>query len=123
MDTDTELFVQGFWVKCREVIRPELDRAIEDLKSAGHEAHVSTQDYTPVADGLPDRGPMLVLTVHPKGQSDVHTLKFHADLAKGEVEIIGSGGKVLRHELADITDPIVKRETADWLAVALNHHP
>ena len=123
MNSDTELFVQGFWVKCREVIRPELDRMIDDLKSAGHVAHVSPQDYTPVADGLPDSGPMLILTVHPKAQSDVRTLKFHADLAKGDVEIIGSGGTVLRHELADITDPVVKRVTADWLAIALNHHP
>ncbi|CAN5922784.1 hypothetical protein BH11PSE3_BH11PSE3_06600 [soil metagenome] len=123
MDADTELFVQGFWVKCREVIRPVLDHMIDDLKRAGHAAHVSTQDYSPVADDLPDRGPMLVLTVHPNGQSDVRTLKFHADVAQRDVEIIGSGGKLLRHELADIADPIVKRETADWLAVALNHHP
>ena len=25
MDQDTDLFVQAFWVKCREVIRPEID--------------------------------------------------------------------------------------------------
>ena len=25
MDRDTDLFVQAFWVKCRDVIRPELE--------------------------------------------------------------------------------------------------
>ena len=28
MDRDTDLFVQAFWVKCRDVIRPELDRVV-----------------------------------------------------------------------------------------------
>ena len=123
MDTDTELFVQGFWVKCREVIRPELDRVIDDLKAAGHDAHVSTQDYSPVADGLPDRGPVLILTVHPKEQSASLTLRFQADMAKRDVEMIGAGGKTLRFELADVADPVIKPAIADWLAVALNHHP
>lgn len=123
MDRDTEIFVQAFWVKCREVIRPELDRVIDDLKEAGHDAHVATQDYSPVADGPPDRGPVLILTVHPKGSPQAHTLQFHADVAKQDVEIIGSGGKTFHHDLADLNDAIVKRETADWLIVALAHHP
>ena len=29
MDRDTDLFVQAFWVKCRDVIRPVLDLVIE----------------------------------------------------------------------------------------------
>jgi hypothetical protein len=53
MDTDTDLFVQAFWVKCREVIRPEIDTAIGDMRSAGHDANVSTQEFSAVADGLP----------------------------------------------------------------------
>jgi hypothetical protein len=44
MDRDTDLFVQAFWVKCRDVIRPELDRVVTELKSAGHDANVSTQE-------------------------------------------------------------------------------
>ena len=52
MDRDTDLFVQAFWVKCRDVIRPELDRVVAELKSAGHDANVSTQEYSPVADHL-----------------------------------------------------------------------
>ena len=45
MDRDTDLFVQAFWVKCRETIRPELDYTVDDLKSEGHDAHVATQEY------------------------------------------------------------------------------
>ena len=33
MDRDTDLSVQAFWVKCRDVIRPELDRIIDELKA------------------------------------------------------------------------------------------
>ena len=124
MDRDTDLFVQAFWVKCRDVIRPELDRVIEELKSAGHDAHVSTQEYSAVADGLPDVGPVLTLTVHPKGAPESRTLRFHGDVAKGNLEIIGNGGKPAhRYELASLDEPAAKRAIADWLAVALNHHP
>ena len=123
MDRDTDLFVQAFWVKCRDVIRPELDRAVDDLKSAGHDANVSTQEYSPVADQLPDIGPVLTLTVHPNGAPEGRTLQFHGDVAKGNLEIIGSGGKAHRYELASLDEAVTKREIADWLAVALNHHP
>ena len=124
MDRDTDLFVQAFWVKCRDVIRPELDRVIEELKSAGHDAHVSTQEYSAVADGLPDIGPVLTLTVHPKGAPEGHTMQFHGDVAKGNLEIIGAGAKAAhRYELAAVDEVVTKREIADWLAVALNHHP
>ena len=124
MDVDTDLFVQAFWVKCRDVIRPELDRAVDDLKGAGHDANVSTQEYSAVADGLPDIGPVLTLTVHPKGAPESRTLQFHGDVAKGSLEIIGNGGKAAhRYELASLDEAVTKREIADWLAVALSHHP
>ena len=55
MDHNTDLFVQAFWVKCREVIRPEIDAAIGDIRRAGHDANVSTQEYSQVADRLPAR--------------------------------------------------------------------
>ena len=54
MNRDTDLFVQAFWVKCRETIRPELDFTVDDLKSEGHAAHVATQEYSDVPDGLPE---------------------------------------------------------------------
>ena len=122
MDRDTDLFVQAFWVKCRDVIRPELDRTVDELKGAGHDANVSTQEYSPVADSLPDIGPVLTLTVHPEGAPEGRTLQFHGDVAKSNVEII-AGGKAHRHELASVDEAVTKREIADWLAVALNHHP
>ena len=124
MDRDTDLFVQAFWVKCRDIIRPELDRTIEELKSAGHDAHVSTQEYSPVADRLPDIGPVVTLTVHPRGAPEGRTLQFHGDVAKGNLEIIGAGAKAAhRYELASVDEAVTKREIADWLALALNHNP
>ena len=119
MDRDTDLFVQAFWVKCRDVVRPELDRVIDELKGAGHDANVSTQEYSPVADQLPDIGPVLTLTVHPKGAPEGRPLQFHGDVAKGDLEIIGNGGKAQRYELASVDEAVVKREVAGWLAVAL----
>src|SRR5262245_31494158 len=104
MDRDTDLFVQAFWVKCRDVIRPVLDLVIEDVKAAGHVAHVSTQEYSPVKDRLPDIGPVLTLTVHPNGEAEARTLQFHGDVAKRDLEIIGSGVKAHRYELATIDD-------------------
>ena len=124
MDRDTDLFVQAFWVKCRDVIRPELDRVIDELKSTGHDANVSTQEYSAVADRLPDIGPVLTLTVHPLGAPEGRTLQFHGDVAKGNLEVIGNGGKAAhRYELASLDEAVTMREIADWLAVALNHHP
>jgi hypothetical protein len=43
MDQDKNLFVQAFWAKCRETVRPEVDAAADDLRRAGHDAAVSTQ--------------------------------------------------------------------------------
>src|SRR5690349_18528492 len=64
MDQDTDLFVQAFWVKCREVIRPEIDVAVDDLRRAGHNANVSTQEFSAVADRLPAlAGPLVMLAV------------------------------------------------------------
>ena len=119
MDRDTDLFVQAFWVKCRETIRPELDLLIDDLKSAGHDAHVSTQEYSPVADQLPDPGPSLTLTVHPNGDAEGHTLRFHGDVARNNVEVTASTGSSHRHELADIELPVVKAEISAWLTELL----
>jgi hypothetical protein len=122
MDRDTDLFVQAFWVKCRDVIRPELDRVVHDLKGAGHDANVSTQEYA-VADGLPDIGPVLTLTVHPKGSLPARALQFHADVATRDLEIIGAPAKAHRHDLAAVDEALAKREIAGWLALALNHNP
>jgi hypothetical protein len=117
MDVDTDLFVQAFWVKCRDVIRPVLDLKIEDVKAAGHVAHVSTQEYSPVKDELPDIGPVLTLTVHLNGEPESCMLQFHGDVAKRDLEIIGSGIKARRYEMASVDDAVAKREIGDWIAI------
>jgi hypothetical protein len=115
MDRDTDLFVQAFWVRCRETIRPELDLVVGELKGDGHEANVATQEYSDVPDGLPYAGPSLILTVHPKGDPEGHTLRFRGDVARSNVEVAASTGSARRHELADLELPVVKAEISDWL--------
>ena len=117
MDRDTDLFVQAFWVKCRETIRPELDFTVGDLKSEGHDAHVATQEYSDVPDQLPD--PALTLKVHPKGDPEGQKLRFHGDVARSNVEVTASTGSSRRHELADIDLPVVKAEISAWLTELL----
>ena len=115
MDRDTDIFVQAFWVKCRETIRPELDLTVDELKGEGHEAHVATQEYSDVPDSLPEPGPSLILTVHPKGAPEGHALRFRGDVAKSDVVVTGSTGTTRRHELADVDLPVVKAEISAWL--------
>ncbi len=56
MDTETDLFVQAFWVKCRDIIRPEFDEAVDALRGAGHEANVATLEFSPDEAGNAERG-------------------------------------------------------------------
>jgi hypothetical protein len=121
MDADTDLFVQAFWVKCRDVIRPVLDLVIDDVKAAGHVAHVSTQEYSPIADKLPEVGPVLTLTVHPNGEPEARMLQFHGDVAQRNLEILGSGVTAHRYELAAVDNAVAKREIADWVNPLLGH--
>lgn len=118
MDRDKEIFVQGFWVRCRETIRPELDFVIDELKGKGHDAHVATQEYSDVPDQLPDTGPSLTLTVHPNGAPQGHTLQFRGDVARNDV-IVTSNGKTHRHELATLELPMVKAEISSFLTELL----
>ncbi len=122
MDRDTNLFVQAFWVKCREAVRPELDRLIDVLRADGHTANVSTQEYADVADALPDTGPMITLHVHPKGSHQDRSLQFRGDTATRSVEVLPSGGEPRRYELAALDDEAVKRDIDDWLAALLGQH-
>jgi hypothetical protein len=120
MDRDTDLFVQAFWVKCREVIRPEIDAAIGELRGAGHDANVSTQEFSTVADGLPtDGGPSLTLAIRPAGAPDdaVHpSLEFHGDVARQAVDVMTSHGRKQSYEIADLGQTEVRAELDDWLA-------
>jgi hypothetical protein len=119
MDRDTDLFVQAFWVRCRETIRPELDFTVDDLKSEGHTAHVATQEFSKVPDQLPDAGPSLTLTVHPNGSPEGHALQFRGDVVRSDVVVTGSTGTSRRHELADLELPVVKAEISAWLTELL----
>ena len=119
MDRDTDLFVQAFWVKCRDVIRPELDLAVDQLKHKGHEVHVATQEYSPVADSLPAKGPVLTLTVHPNRSAERRTLQFHGDVATRDLEIIGAPGQTKRYDLAMVDDATARRAIADWVSATL----
>jgi hypothetical protein len=110
MDRDTDLFVQAFWVKCRETIRPELDFTVDDLKSEGHDAHVATQEYSDVTDRLRDAGPSVILTVHPNGEAEGHALRFKGDVARSDVVVTGSTGTSRRHELGELELPAEKDE-------------
>lgn len=120
MDQDTDLFVQAFWVKCREVIRPEIDSAIGELRHAGHDANVSTQEFSKVADGLPGHvGPSLTLTLRPAGAADgdVHpAIEFHGDPGREIVDVLSGGGTRRSFELAALGPTEVKAEIDDWLA-------
>ena len=116
MDRDTEIFVQGFWVRCRETIRPELDHTVENLKARGHDAHIATQEYSAVPDGLPEPGPSLILTVHPNHSPQAATLQFRGDVAKGDVIVEATKGNTHRHALDALELPVVKAEISTFLA-------
>ena len=120
MDQDTSLFVQAFWVKCREVIRPEIDSAISDVRGAGHDGHVSTQEYSAAADGLPAHaGPSLTFALRPAGarDGDAHpSLVFHSDVAGQAVDILTSDGRKTSYDIAILGPAQVRAELDDWLA-------
>src|SRR5260370_38480284 len=102
MNRDTDLFVQAFWVKCRETIRPELDFTVDDLKSEGHDAHVATMEYSKVPDQLPEPGPSVILTGHPNGSPQGHAPHLRGEVARGEVVATGPPGRRRRYELAEV---------------------
>jgi len=120
MDQDTDLFVQAFWVKCREVIRPEIDMAIGDMRGAGHDANVSTQEFSAVPDSLPAHaGPSLTLAVRRAGTPDdaPHpSLEFHGDVARQAIDVLASDGRRQSYEIAALGPTEVKAELNGWLA-------
>ena len=118
MSQDTDLFVQAFWVKVREVIRPEIDAAVNALRSAGNEASVSTQEYSAIADRLPAHvGPSITLSVRPPGAAEgiAHpAIEFHGDVAHQAVEVRTSAGKTRSYELAALETREARAELDDW---------
>ncbi|WP_428669872.1 hypothetical protein [Reyranella sp.] len=120
MDQDTDLFVQAFWVKCREVIRPEIDARIGDLRRAGHDANVATQEFSVAGDGLPAPvGPSVTLAIRPiDATADaVHpAIEFHGDVRRQAIDVLTDGTRTQSYELAALGRAEVKAEIDGWLA-------
>jgi hypothetical protein len=120
MTPDASLFVQAFWVKVREVIRPEIDAAIDELRGAGHHGSVSTQEYSEVPDELPAHaGPSITLALRPAHAAEdaVHpALEFHGDVARETVEVLTSDGRSQSFEIAALGTAEVKVMIDEWLA-------
>ncbi|TAJ37212.1 MAG: hypothetical protein EPO67_03050 [Reyranella sp.] len=112
MDAETDLFVQAFWVKCRETIRPTLDDARERLSQAGHDAHISTLEFSPGEENSPDAAPALLLTVHRTGEPGAWVLRYRGDVPTREIEISLPGERPVRVDMATIDDATVKRHIA-----------
>lgn len=127
MNRETSLFVQAFWVKCREVIRPEIDAAIADLRSAGHECHVATQEFSEVPDQLPGHtGPSLTLALLPSDAPSDGThpaIEFHGNIANQGIDVVTSDGHRTSYELAKLGTAEAKTEIEDWLARLANAAP
>ena len=112
MDSDTDFFVQAFWVKCRDIIRPELDEAVDALRHAGHEANIATLEFSPNEKSAPDSGPTLTLTIHTSGTGDTRVLRYRGDVAAREIEVMASGCKTSRYDLSAVTHEGVKHDIA-----------
>jgi hypothetical protein len=112
MDTDTDLFVQAFWVRCRDIIRPELDEAVDALRRAGHEANISTLEFSPADKTAPENGPTLTLTIHTSGAGDTRVLRYRGDVATREIEVMASGCKTSHYDLSAVTQAGVKHDIA-----------
>jgi hypothetical protein len=120
MDVDTDLFVQGFWAKCTETIRPELDLLVSQLQDHGHEVNVSSQDYSAGEKSPSDANPLLTLSVRLKGarrgpEKTTPQLQFRGDVNRKVVEVASSMGPAQSFELADLDLPKVKNIISDWL--------
>ena len=124
---DQELFVQAFWVKCRETIRPEVDAVAHDLRSAGHDAAISTQEYSSVPDRLPAAmGPSLTLALRPRGPADgviPPAIEFHGDVARQTIEVRTSAGHHKTYDLDKVDAAEIKVEINEWLGHIITASP
>ncbi len=119
MDTETDLFVQAFWVKCRDIIRPEFDEAVDALRGAGHEANVATLEFSPDDASNADAAPAMVLTVHSNGSEATAALHVRGDVVARDVLFVSALETPRRYDLAPIDLAVVKRELATAFATLL----
>ena len=120
MDVDTDLFVQGFWAKCTETIRPELDLLVGQLQDHGHEVNVASQDYSAGEKSPSEADPSLTLSVklknaHRGPDTATPQLQFRGDVNR-KVVVASSLGLAQSFELADLDLPKVKNLISDWLS-------
>ena len=112
MNAETDLFVQAFWVKCRDIIRPELDEAVDALRHAGHDANISTLEFSPDEKTAPESGPTLMLTIHTSGASNTRLLRYRGEVQAKEIEVMASECKTSRYDLSAVTQAGVKNDIA-----------
>ena len=127
MNQDQELFIQAFWVKCRETIRPEVDAVAQELRSAGHDAAISTQEYSSAPDQLPANvGPSLTLALRPRGPADgivPPAIEFYGDVANSTLEVRTSAGHRQVYDLDQVDTPKIKTEIDEWLGHIITASP
>ena len=112
MNPERDLFVPAFWAKCREVIRPELDRAADRLRGAGQEATISTEEVDAAAPASP--GPSLTLSAPDAA------LSFYGDVASQTVRamalIDGRATEALVYALDQLDEGETGAIVAAWEA-------
>ena len=124
MNRDTDLFVQAFWVKCRETIRPELDQMVDEL----NERRPPGARVDPGIFGRRGQAARSRPVAHPdraclNGAPEASTLRFRGDVARRDVEVARSGEEARRYELAALDVSVAKREIADWVTDLLSLRP
>ena len=121
MNQDTDLFVQAFWVKCREVIRPEIDARIGDLRRTGNDAEVSTHEFSEIADSLPaPAGPSLRLALLPADDATADAarsaIEFHGNVQRQTIDVLTDGVRSHSFDLDALGTAEVNAALDDWLA-------
>ena len=109
---DRDLFVQAFWVKMREVVRPELDRAVERLRERDVAAEIASQEYDPSAGRAKESGPSLTLTAAGNAR-----LSFYGDVVRQRVLVFAGRLKTATaYSLDQLDETEAKSILAAWEA-------
>jgi hypothetical protein len=114
---DRDLFVQAFWAKSREVLRPELDRAVDRLRERGLEGDIASQEYdaTDARDG--DSGPSLTLSIRVAADQTRPRLAFYGDVVLQRVLVFAGRRKTATAYTLDQLGELAARDIVrDWEA-------
>jgi hypothetical protein len=119
---DRDLFVQAFWAKCREVVRPELDRAVERLRERDIEAEIASQEFDATAvqssaARAKDPGPSLTLTAGNSPAEGRPRLAFYGDVLLQRVLVFAGRRKTATaYTLDQLTEPEARAIVCAWEA-------